>query len=131
MKICGIIRPNSIKIVAELDNYDLTEEAMKEILRLWNLKAIPEMAWIDTTESITFETDSYPLEKIKESLKDTLGENNATLGELEQFTIVANSLANLIEEAIDELKGAPLTINVNMGSWLEKPAGYFKEMDDV
>ena len=131
MKICGIIRPKSVKIVAELDNYDLTEEAMALIWALVQEGKIPinldkSEVWRDS-----FRTDNYPIEKLLEFLRMSVGRDNFVVGQLEKLCIIAQSLANLMEESIGELQGAPLETNINMDSWLDKPAGYSKEIDDT
>ena len=131
MKICGIIRPKSIKIVAELDNYDLTEEAMIQITKLYNEGKLPmTMGEPTDTGDCDFFVEEYPLEQLTNALV-VANKFVPALDELRKLIHVVGSMANLIEEAIEELHRAPLTINVNMESWLEKPAGYFKEMDDV
>ena len=142
MKICGIIRPKSIKIVAELDNYDFPDDQIETMNGLYNLNVLPMKAEqpndLDIEDLFTCE---YPVEKIIETLDTILSElepraylSDSSMKDLhhrlKNLVIVASSLANLIEEAIDELKGAPLVVNVNMDSWLEKPAGYNKETDD-
>lgn len=131
MKICIIIRPNSTKIVAELDNYDLTTSAMVLVSDLMAQGKIPIN--VDKTEvwRDSFRTDNYPIEKLKEFIRVATSEDNFAIGELENLHIVAQSLANLMEKTIGELEGAPLETNVNMDSWLDKPLGYYKEIDDI
>lgn len=146
MDITGRIRPKSIKIIATLDNYDFRTSHIHTIIGLYFLGIIPIKALqpndLDMEE---YPTDEYPIEKIMESLDSIIKDSESVKPinltrkishiqglhhRLDTLRTVAESLAKRLEGAIEELKGAPLEININMDSWLEKPAGYVKEIDD-
>ena len=124
MEKTGRIRPNSIKIIAVVDNYDFETSHIDLMISMFELEVLP-----------CYYTGKYPMEKIMGVVGELVSSGaiedfKDLYSRFQSLEFVANSIAEKMEKNIGELEGAPLEISINMNSWLDKPAGYVKELDD-
>ncbi len=135
MEITARIRPKSTKIstkiIAMLDNYDFTEGAIHQFVKLYQSNQLPCL--IEGTEDgdILLHNNNYPVEKLREESITIHGNDNPAVREIDNLIFVVKSLVRKIGSGVDELQGVPLEININMDSWLSKSIGFYKEIDDT
>ena len=117
MEITGRIEPNSRKIIVTLSAVDFTDEAIEGFSTIYQEGSLP-LDFDDIHRNT--HTNEYPYEWLKKAMIEQYDNDDVGVRELETLVIVANSIANIMESNIGELQGAPLEINVNMDTWLDK-----------
>lgn len=124
MRITTIMESKSVKIVGLLTADDFGETVRKQINLLIENDWLPMTVKDTESGDINLDSENYPYEKLKTELKSRFVHeyNNETcygLRELSYLVYVCKNMVQRIREAIEEVKDAPLEINVDLDSWVD------------